>query len=268
MKRTIIRIPILLAFLICLSVKLFAQAGITASPSRLYFSPGNKSEQTITIINPNNEKNLEVGISLNDWKYDSVGNNIVYAVGELDNSCAKYIKIAPASFFTLAPSETKTVDISLSGVPDDPKVPVRTAMLYITQLNPGETKGENGAAIKVTVRMGVKIYYTSKAGGTPDLEITNLLTLQQKDTVTGLRLTFDNTGQLWANGTIKFDFLNKETGKKFSAAPAEFYSLPGDKRIFNCDLPKDLVKGKYTATAIVNFGQNDELKIAEIDFDY
>ena len=207
MNSTVIRIPILWVFLIFLSLNSFAQAGITASPSRLYFSPGTKSEQTIVVVNPSSDKNLEVGISLNDWKYDSLGNNIVYGIGELDNSCAKYIKILPSAFFTLAPGESKNVSISISGVPEAANIPVRTAMLYLTQLNPGESKGQNGAAIKVTVRMGVKIYYTSKAGATPDIEITNLTTEQQKDTLKGLRLTFDNTGQLWANGSIKFDFL-------------------------------------------------------------
>ncbi len=268
MKSTVIRIPILLAFLIFFSLESFAQAGITASPSRLYFSPGNKSEQTIVVVNPSADKNLEVGISLNDWKYDSLGNNVIYNSGELDNSCSKYIKILPAAFFTLSPGESKNVSISIAGVPEDANVPVRTAMLYLTQLNPGEGKAQNGAAIKVTVRMGVKIYYTAQSAATPDIEITNLVAQQQKDTVKGLRLSFDNTGKLWASGSIKFDFLNKATGKKYSAAASEFYSLPGDKRIFDCDLPKGLEKGKYTATAIVNFGTNDELKIAEIDFDY
>jgi P pilus assembly chaperone PapD len=268
MNRTSIRIPILLAFLLFSTVRVFAQAGITASPSRLFFSPGNKSEQTIVVVNPSADKNLEVGISLNDWKYDSLGNNIIFAGGDLDNSCAKFIKILPSAFFTLAPGESKNVSISISGVPEVAAQPVRTAMLYLTQLNPGEGKNENGAAIKVTVRMGVKIYYTSKVSASPDLEITNLVTQPEKDVVKGLRLTFDNTGQLWTNGTIKFDFLNKGTGKKYSLPPAEFYSLPGDKRIFDCDLPKNMEKGKYTATGIINYGQNDELKIAEIDFDY
>jgi P pilus assembly chaperone PapD len=268
MKSISIRITILLAFLLFSTVDVFAQAGITASPSRLFFSPGNKTEQTIVVINPSADKNLEVGISLNDWKYDSLGNNVIFGSGELENSCAKYIKILPSAFFTLAPGESKNVSVSVLGVPDDPNVPVRTAMLYLTQLNPGDATNENGAAIKVTVRMGVKVYFSSKVNATSDIEITNFTTQEEKNVTKGLRLTFDNTGQMWLNGTIRFDFLNKATGKKHTLTPAEFYSLPGDKRIFDTALPKDMEKGKYTATAIVNYGQNDELKIAEIDFDY
>jgi len=268
MKRIFTGTALLLALLLSFTVGVFAQAGITASPSRLYFSPGNKTEQTIVVVNPSADKSLEVGISLNDWKYDSVGNNVIFASGELENSCAKYIKILPSAFFTLAPGESKNVSVSVSGVPEDPKAPVRTAMLYLTQLNPGDATNENGAAIKVTVRMGVKVYFTSKVNATPDLEITNFAMLEEKNVKQGLRLSFDNTGQLWLNGTIRFDYLNKGTGKKYSAAPAEFYSLPGDQRIFDSNFPKEMDKGKYTVTAIVNYGQNDELKIAELDFDY
>lgn len=268
MKSILFRISILLVALFFSTTEIFAQAGITASPSRLFFSPGNKAEQTITVVNPSNDKNLEVGITLNDWQYDSLGNNVIYTAGELPNSCAKYIKILPSAFFTLAPGESKNVIISTAGVPEDANIPVRTAMLYLTQLNPGDGKNENGAAIKVTVRMGIKIYYSSKVGATPDLEITNFETQDDKGAVKGLRLNFDNTGQLWASGTIKFEFLNKASGKKYNLDPVEFYSLPGDKRIFDTPLPKGMEKGKYTTTAIINYGQSDELKIAEIDFDY
>jgi P pilus assembly chaperone PapD len=268
MKSILFRISILLVALFFSTADVFAQAGITASPSRLFFSPGNKSEQTITVVNPSSDKNLEVGITLNDWKYDSLGSNVIYTAGELDNSCAKYIKILPSAFFTLAPGESKNVIISTAGVPEDANVPVRTAMLYLTQLNPGDGKNENGAAIKVTVRMGIKIYYSAKVGATPELEITNLETKDEAGAVKGLRLNFDNTGQLWASGTIKFEFLNKGTGKKYKLDPVEFYTLPGDKRIFDTALPKGMDKGKYTTTAIINYGQSDELKIAEIDFDY
>jgi len=194
MKNILIRISILLACLFFSTTATFAQAGITASPSRLFFSPGNKAEQTITVVNPSSEKNLEVGITLNDWKYDSVGNNVIFTAGELNNSCAKYIKILPSAFFTLAPGESKNVIISTAGVPDDANIPVRTAMLYLTQLNPGDGKSENGAAIKVTVRMGIKIYYSSKVGATPDLEITNLETKKEGGKVSGLTLNFDNIG--------------------------------------------------------------------------
>lgn len=245
-----------------------AQAGITASPTRLYFKPGAKQEQSVMVTNPHKDKSLEVGLSINDWGYDSLGNNLSFEAGTLAFSCAKNVKVLPGSYFTLAPGETKELSISVQGVPEDKNVPVRTAMLYLTQLNPGDAKAENGAAIKVTVRMGIKIYYTTLATAKPNVEISNFMTRQDGGKINGMKLYVDNDGDMWLNGNIHYDLLNKETGKKYQVPPIEFYSLPGDKRMFESELPPAMEKGKYTATAIVNYGSNDELKIAELDFTY
>lgn len=246
----------------------FAQAGITASPTRLYFQPGNKQEQTITVTNPNKDKSLQIGVSLSDWKYDSLGNNLSFDAGTLPGSCAKNVKVMPGSFFTLAPSESRELSISVPGAETDKSTPVRTAMLYLTQLNPGDGTTSSGAAIKVTVRMGIKIYQTSQVNARGNMEISNFTTEQKDGIVSGLRLYADNTGAIWVNGDIRYDFLNKDTGKKYKGGTTEFYSLPGDKRVFTTSLPPGMDKGKYTATAILNFGSNEELKVAELDFSY
>src|ERR1700754_2197448 len=109
MKQFLTKVCLLAAFCICIHTQSNAQAGITASPTRLYFSPGEKSEQTIIVSNPNKDKELQVGISINDWKYDSLGNNLSFDGGTLDMSCAKYVKIMPGSYFTLAPGETRNI---------------------------------------------------------------------------------------------------------------------------------------------------------------
>lgn len=244
-----------------------AQAGITASPTRLYFKPGNKQEQVIMVTNPHKDKALEIGAAINDWSYDSLGNNLSFDAGTLPQSCAAQVKVLPGAYFSLAPGETKELRVSVEGVPENKNIPVRTAMLYLTQLNPGDARAGNGAAIKVTVRMGIKIYYTAGSQGKPDMEIVNFLA----ETAAGaprLKLYLDNTGSLWLNGFIRYDLLNRESGKKVSLPATEFYSLPGDKRVFEAALPQGLEKGKYTATAVVNYGDEDELKLAELDFNY
>lgn len=246
----------------------FGQAGITASPSRLYFKPGEKQEQIITVVNPSASKNLDVGISMNDWQYDSLGNNVVTAGGELDNSCAKYVKILPSNFFTLGPSESKTITVSVSGVPQEEGVPVHTAMLYLTQLNAGDGVNATGAAIKVTVRMGVKLYQTAVSNAKPDVEIVNMEPSLEGGVTKGVKLQFNNISNTWVNGTIQFDYLNKADGKKTIVEATEYYTLPGDKRTYISTLPEKLPKGKYTVTGILKYGESDDIKIAEIDLDY
>jgi P pilus assembly chaperone PapD len=268
MKNQILKACLIVTAIFFGYIQANAQAGITASPTRLYFKPGNKQEQTVMVTNPHKDKTLEVGVAINDWGYDSLGNNLSYEAGTLPFSCAKNVKVLPGSYFTLSPGETKELSITVTGVPDDKNIPVRTAMLYLTQLNPGDAKAENGAAIKVTVRMGIKIYYTTNAMGKPNVEISNFIIRQDDGKINGMKLYVDNNGDMWLNGNIHYDLLNKETGKKYKIPAIEFYSLPGDKRMFESELPPAMEKGKYTATAIVNYGSNDELKIAELDFTY
>jgi hypothetical protein len=45
-----------------------------------------------------------------------------------------------------------------------------------------------------------------------------------------------------------------------------FILFPEMLRIMREALPKDLKKGKYTATAVINYGNKDELKVVELEF--
>ena len=112
---------------------------MTASPGKLYyrFSPGGTNTQKIIVQNPN-DKELEIGVSLSDWNYDSTGGNQVYEAGSLKNSCADWIKILPASYFTLQPNERRELNVVVSAPANaDTSIPVHTAMVYLSQLNPG-----------------------------------------------------------------------------------------------------------------------------------
>jgi len=74
------------------SQNLLAQAGMTVSPGKLYYklAPGGTGTQKIVVSNPNN-KDLEIGVSLNDWDYDSLGNNQTYDAGTLKTSASEWI---------------------------------------------------------------------------------------------------------------------------------------------------------------------------------
>src|SRR5215471_15589651 len=113
MKNTIYAaaiITILSAF-ICTDAQ--AQAGITASPSRLYFTKSGAKAQKIVVTNPS-DLPLEVGVTISDWKYDSVGNNQIYDAKKLPTTAASSIKVLPGSYFTLKPKEQKEVTVQFS----------------------------------------------------------------------------------------------------------------------------------------------------------
>ncbi len=251
--------------------ELLAQAGMTVSPGKLYFklSPGTTATQKIVVSNPNN-KELEIGVSMNDWDYDTLGNNQTYDAGTLKNSGSSWVQVMPGSYFTLQPNEKRELDIIFT-VPTDANtsIPVHTAMLFLTQLNPGDAKAEDGTSIKVSVRMGVKIYHAFSQVEEKDIEVVNFTDiLAAKGDKTGgfLELYLQNTGKIWLEGKVKWEILNTQTGNKTKLEDQDIYSLPGDKRIMRQVLPANITKGKYIATAIINYGNKDELKLVELEF--
>ncbi len=249
----------------------YAQAGVSTSPNKLYytFEPGGSGTQKLIVQNPA-DKELEVGISFSDWQYDSLGNNITTDPGTLPHSCSKWITIAQGSYFILKPFERKELDVIVTAPADLNKdIPVHTAMLYLTQLNPWKPgQSEEGASIIVTVRMGVKIYYSHVTAPQRSIEIVNFS--HMKSHIEGaqdqLELKIDNLSDTWVKGNVKVELLNTSNGKKLFLDEVEFHQLPGDKRLVRLKLPAKADKGKYNATAIVNYGDRDELKVAELDF--
>lgn len=253
--------------------QLFAQAGLTVSPGKMYFrlAPGATSSQKVVISNPNNRE-LEVGASISDWDYDSLGNNRMHDAGTLKTSCANWFKILPGSYFKLQPNERREVTINFTVPADaDTSTAVRTAMIFLTQLNPADSKAPNGAALKVTVRMGVKIYHSFVEEDKRDIEITNFRDIRQqladKSSTNALELEFRNTGRIWLEGKVKWELLNAQTGETTKIDDQEFYALPEDNRLIRQRLPANMKKGRYTATAVINYGDKDELKVAELDFE-
>ena len=175
----------------------------------------------------------------------------------------------PGSYFTLQPHEKRELDVVFT-VPANAggkETPVHNAMVFLTQLNPGNMKAANGTSIKVTVRMGIKLYHSFTQIEERDIDIVNMQdgtdTLNKTDY---LELAFKNTGKIWLEGKIKWELLNTQTGEKRKLEDQDIFSLPGDFRLIRQDLPKDLKKGKYIATAVINYGNKDELKLVELEF--
>lgn len=245
-----------------------AQAGISVSPGKLYYSvpPGGKHSQVLKVSNPTDAE-LEVGVSFSDWDYDEAGNNRLLEAGSLDHSNIDWVQVLPETFFILKPRETREIEVVMD-VPDEAatEIPVRTGMLFLTQLNPGKAKDKNGAAIQVSVRMGVKLYHGFEQESRSVLEIVNLRNFKSEDNgAKMLELSLENQGRTWTNGTIRWELFNNDTGEKQIIGEKDFYTLPGDLRKITQNLPEELSSGTYTISAIMTYGEGDRVNIAELD---
>ena len=247
-----------------------AQTGISVSPPRTYFAlnPGQSETKVILVSNPSKTNTLELSVALNDWEYDQAGNNDIQDAGTLPTSNASWINVLPQSFFSLAPGASHELRVQMT-VPENASdsIPVRTAMLYVTQINPTDGVNEQGANIKIAVRSGVKIYHRFDVQRQPNIEIKNFA-YKRSDNRDKIKFSFANEGNIWTDGTITCDLLNQDTGQKIKLEDVVFYSMPGDSREVFLQLPETLSPAKYIATAIVDYENAASVKLAELSFTY
>ena len=247
-----------------------AQTGISVSPPRTYFSlnPGQSETKVILVSNPSKTNTLELSVALNDWEYDAEGNNVIQDAGTLPTSNTSWINILRQSFLSLAPGASHELQVQMN-VPENvsDSIPVRAAMLYITQINPSDGVNEQGANIKIAVRSGVKIYHRFDVTREPNIEITNFA-YKPSENADKIKFSFINEGNIWTDGTITCDLLNQDTGQKVKLEDVVFYSMPGDSRDVFLQVPETLPPAKYIATAIVDYENAASVKLAELSFTY
>lgn len=260
---------IFLSVLVFFGGHLAAQTGVSVSPPRLYFESGigNSNTQKVTVTNVSTKNALDLAVSLGDWEYNERGENIMSAANTLPNSCAGWVSVKKEdNYFTLAPGQRKDIDITITVPPALPdKNPTHTAVLYVSQMNPVDDVDSKGASIKVSIRSGIKLFHKLPTAKNKKLEIQNLTYAKPGKT---LDLSFDNQGDVWADGKITTDLVNTGNGKKTALDAIIFYTMPGNKRQVSIPLPAGLEKGKYTASVMIDYGDRDNLELGELNFVY
>lgn len=257
-----------LVFVFLCSLFVNAQAGMTVSPGKLFFfgNEGNSVAQKIRIINPT-DRELEVGVSINDWRYDFAGGNEIAAFSSLPESAASWVRINPGTHVVIPGNSFKEIEVNLA-VPSaqERNHPVHTAMIFLTQLNPSDSQDASGAAIKVAVRIGVKVYHAiSETSG--ELSVNDLTASTDDQNRKWIHLSYSNTGTTWTDGKVAWSVFSYNTGKTIPLGEQEFYTLPKDRRESRVELPADLASGKYTITARVTYEKNKTVQLAELDFE-
>lgn len=255
-----------LSVLINISTTLQAQIGISVSPPKVYYvlDKGQSKTEEVLITNVSQTKDMDLSVSLGDWKYSPYGENEMYPADSLDISCAGWVNINGLSYLSLKPGESKALNVTLTA-PDtlSDNIPVHTALLYITQMNPTESTNQNGANMRISVRSGIKLYHQTTRPREQKIDVKNLT--YDKNT-NKAQLIFENTGNGWLEGNIMIDLLHIFSGKEISLNSIRYYTLPNDVRIIDIPLPHDISKGEYTMTTLIDIGDENVLEAAELRF--
>ncbi|MDD4778578.1 MAG: hypothetical protein PHV53_09865 [Fermentimonas sp.] len=260
----------LIAFLLFFVTTEFAsaQVGLSVSPPRVYYTiaEGESGTQKILLNNISKEHPLDLAITLGDWEYDEYGNNVMFPPDSLDNSCASWLSTPDGTYLTLDPGESREIEVVMS-VPGNiqPENNVQTAMLYFTQMNPVDGVDAQGAAIRINVRQGIKIYRKGMLAEQKELEITDMTFNRENNHIV---LSFQNSSNIWTDGIIKTSIFNRTTGKEIALDVTPFFTMPGNYRKVMISPGESLEKGDYTATVILDYGDETILEAAELEFRY
>ena len=258
----------LLTLLSSLFYTLSALTGFSVSPPRSYYSgiAGQSTSNKILVTNPSDTHTLEMTVTLNDWKYDAQGSNVIQEPGTLPTSMASWISIRPQSYFSLAPGESREIELVVTppAGKESSDVPVHTALVYFTQTNPIDSFNESGALVKVSVRTGVKVYHRQPSAPAPDIDFYDFAYNKKAKQ---LKLGMVNQGNTWTDGTVVTDLVRQDDGTRIKMENVVVYTLPGDRREVVLPLPEKLKPGKYIASSTFTYeGDQELIKVAELTF--
>lgn len=256
----------------CLSLALFMLPSfavaqqMNVNPSTLTFnlSPGTSETKYISVRNITTKKHT-FQLSLADWYRDSLGNHVYLKPGDVKQSCASWVKLG-LNVVELAPDQVVDIPVTLD-VPADFKeeMGMRWAMLFIQNYISDDSTVQKTARITTTIReifrVGLHIYQTP-----PTVSAKSALAVSlNKDKVKQDTYVFEmkNTGPTMLSCYAHMVLTNVASGQEYKLEVQDFPVFPGGKRIVDFKLPPTIPKGKYSALAILDYGENSPLEAIE-----
>jgi hypothetical protein len=250
--------------------------GISVSPSRFFFTgnPGDRVSQVLRVENPSDQRTV-FKVSLKDFERDSLGEKVYSEASDNPGSNAKWVEMLP-DIIELGPREKKEIMIHLQ-IPYTKALSqqgVSRSMLFLSQINEqpavqGQSGGRN-LGIQVKLEIGIHIYYTPAHCTRRSLEFLAFEDrgpIQSgKDTLRRFAISIKNDGDVSTDASVRLELTDKATGAEMPIPEKRITMLPGARQIVYMDLPA--LKGHYLAIAMLDTGDQNDLKVAEKDVIY
>lgn len=249
-------------------------AGVAVSPSRLNFNVGlGKSKvRTVKVTNDTKQKN-SFKVKINDFNMHDNGKSSFVPAGEGKYGLSKWMSVTP-TFFELEPGAEQEIEVTINVPSSEEGNSAAWSILMIEQakekkvLDPGQ-KGDKTIAFGIipTFAFGVYVYQNPPNVTVNEVSITDYKFVQNSEG-DGLVIKVHNNGTGIGFCTNYVTLVNQSTGDEQKIALRKFTILPDLTREFRYKLPEGIAKGKYTATAVVDFGSDEEIEAAQLDFEY
>jgi len=248
--------------------------GVAITPSTMRFSvkPGTLKTLPLKITN-DTKKTYNFQIGFQDYGAGDDGNSDVPVSKYAMYSLSKYMIISP-TVVELKPREQKVVNVTVDIPAGDSMAISMWSILTIDQVLdrdkmevPNLKKNAMGMGVKNSMGFGVYVYQNPPNVIVNNVEILAMNFNKKTDkTLNSIYMKAKNAGNGIGYCMYYLELTNLVTGKQTNLKVKQFAIFPGYNKEFNFELPADLEKGAYSAMAVLDFGNKDELQTAELEF--
>lgn len=253
-------------------------AGVAVTPPSIRFAvkPGKQETRTITVTN-DTHRNYEFKVIMRDFDMDDggvTGISDVVDTNKVDFSISKMVNIAP-SYFKMKPGEKRKVNVTIK-VPDTEEANFAAwGMLVIKQATVRkqldmDEYNKNTIAMGITPQFSfaVFLYQNPPNVEVNKTEITNLELWSDPDGLQrSLNVTIENVGDGIASIKSYVEVTNLSTGEQSVMPETRLTLLPRKTRVIRAPLAQNIQSGKYSAIAVIDFGDDETVEAAELEFE-
>ncbi len=260
----------LLFHLVCFSLLVQAQPeerpkGIAVRPVTLEFglSENQSASQVVRITNALAEAKQFV-VYLSDWIRDSTGAHIYTPPGEIDRSCAGWIKLSK-NFFELSPGETEELIVTMAHPTDSIRSKqMNWCMLFVETTQEKKIKDTTGMTTTIAnkFRVGIHVYQTPPQAVKKELKLLDFIALGADNKK--VRIICQNQGEIQLQCTSQLEVIAADGTQPIRLTQREFPLFPSQTRYIDYELPSSLPPGKYRLTAVMDAGTDIPLEAAQI----
>jgi P pilus assembly chaperone PapD len=255
----------LAVFLLCISIAAQVSAqNLGVYPTALSFqlTKGNSESQVVNITN-GSDKKMQFRLYLNDWIRDTLGGHEYYEPATIDRSCSKWITLNK-NFVELEPGKSAQVTIKMN-IPDEAgaDAEMKWSMLFVETVeeNTAQAAKNATAAVQNLLRIGIHIYQTPPTLTDKQIKAYDLKPLAGQDKK--YQLFCQNTGNVMIQCKSYLELASMADGQKVKLEPIDFPMFPQQKRYVTFELPANIQKGKYSALAVLDGGEDISLEAVE-----
>lgn len=253
-------------------------AGVAVTPSTVWMSgkPGTKTNQEVKVKN-DSKKLMKFSISFNDFQMNEAGKVEFLEAGEGEYSLSKWINVSP-TFFELEPGEKQIINVTVDVPSSEKGEQAAWTIMMVDEVKDRQPldaePGPDEMAFGIIPSFGIGVYLFQNPPNVAVSE-TEIMDMRLTDREVAesdgemqkiLNMQVKNHGDGISYCKTYMELTNYKTGEQSRMSKRSFVVLPKFTRSFSHGLPENLPSGDYSLMVVLDFGSEEEVEAAEIEF--